>query len=107
MKLKLCLISGLLLAGCQQNEQQTKLADSPEVSYQCENKVSLIVQYINSDNQSPQAIVRLQNKHYELSLAPSGSGARYSDGKYTWWNKGKTGFFAVDEKITVANCLSE
>ena len=107
MKIKSCLISCLVLAGCQPAEQHTKPADSPVISYQCENNVSITVHYINTDNQAPRVNVRLQNNQYELPLAPSGSGARYSDGKYTWWNKGKTGFFEADEKITVANCVSK
>ena len=35
----------------------------------------------------------------------SGSGARYSDGKTTFWNKGDSVLMEVDDKIVVQDCM--
>jgi membrane-bound inhibitor of C-type lysozyme len=35
----------------------------------------------------------------------SGSGARYSDGKTTFWNRGRSVFVEVDDKIVVQDCM--
>jgi hypothetical protein len=37
----------------------------------------------------------------------SGSGARYSDGKTTFWNKGRSVLVEVDDKIIVQDCMLE
>ena len=43
----------------------------------------------------------------ERSLLPrveAASGAKYSDGKLTWWEKGDSGFVMQDESITLRDC---
>lgn len=35
----------------------------------------------------------------------SASGARYSDGKYTFWSKGNTAFVERNEQIIIDNCV--
>jgi membrane-bound inhibitor of C-type lysozyme len=37
----------------------------------------------------------------------SGSGARYSDGKTTFWNKGNEVLLEVNDKIVVQDCALE
>ena len=35
----------------------------------------------------------------------SGSGARYSDGKTTFWNRGKSVLMQIDDTIVVQDCI--
>jgi membrane-bound inhibitor of C-type lysozyme len=35
----------------------------------------------------------------------SGSGARYSDGKTTFWNRGRSVLMQIDDRIVVQDCL--
>jgi len=49
--------------------------------------------------------VRFAGREMRLPHVISGSGARYSDGKTTFWNRGRSVFVEVDDKIVVQDCM--
>jgi len=51
--------------------------------------------------------VRFARRELRLPHVISGSGARYSDGRTTFWNKGDSVFVEVDDKIVVHDCMLE
>jgi membrane-bound inhibitor of C-type lysozyme len=51
--------------------------------------------------------VRFDSLDLRLPHVISGSGARYSDGKTTFWNKGRSVLMEVDDKIVVQDCMLE
>jgi membrane-bound inhibitor of C-type lysozyme len=51
--------------------------------------------------------VRFAGRDLRLPHVISGSGARYSDEKTTFWNRGRSVFVEVDDKIVVQDCMLE
>jgi membrane-bound inhibitor of C-type lysozyme len=51
--------------------------------------------------------VRFAGRDLRLPHVISGSGARYSDGKTTFWNKGRNVLMEVDDKVVVQDCMLE
>ncbi|HEX9274025.1 MAG TPA: MliC family protein [Candidatus Binatia bacterium] len=49
--------------------------------------------------------VRFAGRELRLPHVISGSGARYSDGKTTFWNTGRSALVEVDDKVIVRNCM--
>jgi membrane-bound inhibitor of C-type lysozyme len=49
--------------------------------------------------------VRFAGREMRLPHVISGSGARYSDDKTTFWNRGKSVLIEVDDKIVVQDCM--
>jgi len=49
--------------------------------------------------------VRFAGREMRLPHVISGSGARYSDGKTTFWNRGRSVLMEVDDKIVVQDCM--
>jgi membrane-bound inhibitor of C-type lysozyme len=50
----------------------------------------------------------LGKKSYKLKHVPSASGAKYTDGKVVFWNKGKEAFIQIDGEVVHDACaLSE
>jgi len=49
--------------------------------------------------------VRFAGSELRLARTISGSGARYSDGKTTFWNRGRSVLVEVDDKIVVQDCI--
>jgi membrane-bound inhibitor of C-type lysozyme len=47
----------------------------------------------------------LEGKSYTLKHIPSGSGAKYSDGKVVFWNKGKGAFIEIGGEVVHDGCL--
>ena len=46
----------------------------------------------------------LDKKSYKLKHVPSGSGAKYTDGKVVFWNKGKAAFIQIDGEVVHDKC---
>ncbi|MHA6687040.1 MliC family protein [Mesorhizobium sp. A556] len=61
------------------------------VTYGCGDGVSLSVSYVNADPNFL-AIVPVEGKSIIFASAISGSGARYTSGRYEWWTKGDDAF---------------
>jgi len=89
-----------------------------DVAYTCTPAMAVTARYDNSDPNDAEAKLTVDGKVYDLDLAPSASGARYTtdDGRaenmtLTWWTKGpeatlyegKEGGKGEDEK-TLATC---
>ena len=51
-----------------------------------------------------EVILKLDGKSYTLPRAISASGARYSDGKVTYWSKGDSAFIDIGDKRVCNNC---
>ena len=49
--------------------------------------------------------VQFEGRDLRLPHVISGSGARYSDGKTTFWNVGRSALLEVDDKIVVQDCM--
>ena len=49
--------------------------------------------------------VRFAGRELRLPHVISGLGARYSDGKTTFWNRGKSVLMEVDDKVVVQDCM--
>lgn len=90
-----------------------------EASYDCTPAMALSVKYDNSVD-PPKAAVTLDGKTYDMTLAPSASGARYMttsgrtpDMTLVWWNKGNDGMLqegkgaTSDDEKTIATCTGK
>jgi membrane-bound inhibitor of C-type lysozyme len=69
------------------------------VNYFCADGRRLAVTYVNDLEPGSVQIVVAGNS-YVLPHVMSGSGARYSDGKITWWNKGREGSLELGAPAT-------
>ena len=49
--------------------------------------------------------VRFAGHELRVPHVISGSAARYSDGKTTFWNKGRSVLVEVDDKVVVQDCM--
>ncbi|MEP9371668.1 MliC family protein [Mesorhizobium sp. KR1-2] len=61
------------------------------LTYKCGKDAPLSVSYVNADPNFL-AIVPIDGKSIVFASAISGSGARYTSGKYEWWTKGDEAF---------------
>ncbi len=66
-----------------------------KIKYSCDSKVKLTISYV-ANGKSDTAQFRFKSKQYKLKSVPSGSGAKYSDDKITWWTKGNQGMLMDD-----------
>jgi membrane-bound inhibitor of C-type lysozyme len=57
------------------------------------------------DRQDEFVSVQFAGRELRLPRIISGSGARYSDGKTTFWNTGNSALLEVDDKIVVQDCV--
>ncbi|WP_323752529.1 MliC family protein [Marinobacter sp.] len=74
----LALASALLISAC------AGIPSSVTQNYQCESGKTVAVSYRTSDT----AEVDYKGNSYDMSIAVSGSGARYVGGGIEWWVKG-------------------
>jgi membrane-bound inhibitor of C-type lysozyme len=51
--------------------------------------------------------VRFAGNEYRLPHTISGSGARYSDGTTTFWNKGRSALIQSGERVVVQDCMTQ
>lgn len=65
--------------------------------YECEDKSSMVVQY---DPTVDEMVVFLPDKTVRLPHVRSGSGARYSNGEITYWNKGREALLQIGSVTT-------
>ena len=69
--------------------------------FQCEGGVGFTVEL---DEKGDSALLKMAGQNIKLPHVPSGSGAKYSDGKTTLWMKGKEALVEVDGKIVMQDC---
>src|SRR5215468_102947 len=75
------------------------------LSFRCPDGQTVLAQFQLPEDQFVN--VRFAGRELRLPHVISGSGARYSDGKTTFWNKGRSVLMEVDDKVVVQNCMLE
>lgn len=78
--------------------------DTIEATFVCPDGTSLDTVF---DNAAQTVTVALPDGTVTLPRVESGSGARYSDGTTTFWNKGDEAFVEVDGETVYENCVAE
>jgi membrane-bound inhibitor of C-type lysozyme len=73
------------------------------LSFRCPDGQTVMAQFQLPEDQFVN--VRFGGRELRLPHVISGSGARYSDGKTTFWNRGRSVLMEVDDKIVVQDCL--
>ena len=75
------------------------------LSFRCPDGQAVMAQFQLPEDQFVN--VRFAGRELRLPHVISGSGARYSDGKTTFWNRGRSVLVEVDDKIVVQDCMLE
>jgi membrane-bound inhibitor of C-type lysozyme len=73
------------------------------LSFRCPDGQTVMAQFHLPEDQFVN--VRFAGRELRLPHVISGSGARYSDGKTTFWNRGRSVLMEVDDKIVVQDCM--
>ena len=87
------------IVGC----SQTNPENGKWLSFRCPDGQTVMAQFHLPEDQFVN--VRFAGRELRLPHVISGSGARYSDGKTTFWNKGRSVLMEVDEKVVVQDCM--
>ena len=77
-------------------------AEQKWLSFRCPNGQTVMARF---EPQDQFVLVRFAGRDLRLPHVISGSGARYSDGKTTFWNKGNSALMEVDDKVLVQDCM--
>ena len=73
------------------------------LSFRCPDGQTVMAQFHLPEDQFVN--VRFAGRDLRLPHVISGSGACYSDGKTTFWNKGDSVLMEVDDKVVVQDCM--
>lgn len=73
------------------------------LSFRCPDGQPVMAQFHLPEDQFVN--VRFAGREMRLPHVISGSGARYSDGTITFWNKGDSVLMEVDDKVVVQDCM--
>jgi membrane-bound inhibitor of C-type lysozyme len=87
------------ILSCSQANMET---EQKWMSFRCPDGQTVMAQFQPQDKFVD---VRFAGRALRLPHVISGSGARYSDGKTTFWNKGRSVLMEVDDKIVVEDCM--
>jgi membrane-bound inhibitor of C-type lysozyme len=87
------------ILSCSQANMET---EQKWLSFRCPDGQVVMAQFQPQDQF---VNVRFAGREMRLPHMISGSGARYSDGKTTFWNRGRSVFVEVDDKIVVQDCM--
>jgi membrane-bound inhibitor of C-type lysozyme len=88
-----------LMLSCSQANHGT---EHKWLSFGCPNGQTVMARF---EAQDQFVEVRFAGSDLRLPHVISGSGARYSDGKTTFWNKGQSALVEVNDKIVVQDCM--
>src|SRR5262245_13430131 len=83
--------------------QTGKDAGQKWLSFRCPDGQTVMAQFQLPEDQFVN--VRFAGGELQLPHVISGSGARYSDGKTTFWNRGGSVLMEVDGKIVGQDCM--
>jgi len=83
---------------------QINFEEGKWLSFRCPDGRSVMARF---EPQDEFVSVQFGGRDLRLPHVISGSGARYSDGKTTFWNKGRSVLMEVDDKIVVQDCMLE
>ena len=98
----------LSITNCTNTEKEEKYPDAiNSIEYKCENGEKLSISYFSTQKDTLTIQIVVEGIRYDLKRVHSASGDTYSNGKQTWWSKGSSGFFQVDDVITIRNCNSQ
>jgi membrane-bound inhibitor of C-type lysozyme len=101
----LALLSVTVIIGCGKQEEPLKAqkpATAPRLLvYQCSGGQGFVVEV---DEKGDSALLKMDGQSVKLPQVPSGSGAKYNDGKTTLWTKGDEAFVEVDGVIIMKDC---
>ena len=73
------------------------------LSFRCPDGQTVMAQFQLPEDQFVN--VRFAGRELRLPHVISGSGARYSDVKTTFWNRGRSVLMEVDDKIVAQDCM--
>ncbi|RLM21253.1 lysozyme inhibitor [Brenneria alni] len=90
----------VLLSGCSYFGHQQSVET---LYYQC-GTMPLTVTMQQDDQSTSQVSFLLDGESHTLPQVVSASGARYSDGAYTFWSKGNHAFIQRGERVIVDDC---
>jgi membrane-bound inhibitor of C-type lysozyme len=91
-----------LLLSC--SRSQTNIASEQKwLSFRCPDGQTVMAQFQLPEDKFVN--VRFAGRELRLPHVISGSGARYSDGKTTFWNRGKSVLIEIDNKVVVQDCM--
>ena len=77
-------------------------ADQKWLTFRCPGGQTVMARF---EPQDDFVNVRFEGRELQLPHVISGSGARYSDGKATFWNKGDSALVEIDNRIVVQDCM--
>ncbi len=98
----------ILSSGCVNTiEKKQNPAPASSIDYTCTDGEKLSVSYFPTGENVQRARIQFEGAQFDLERVPSASGEKYSDGKHTWWAKGSSGFFEVDDVIIIRDCTSQ
>ena len=89
-----------VILSCSQSNMET---EQKWLSFRCPDGQTVLAQFHLPEDQFVN--VRFAGRDLRLPHVISGSGARYSDGKTTFWNRGRSVLMEVDDKIVVQDCM--
>ena len=93
------------LTNCANDAKEKK---NPEpinsIEYKCENGQKLNISYFSTQKDTLTIQMVVEGIKYDLKRVHSASGEKYSNRKQTWWAKGSSGFFQVNDVVTIKNC---
>ena len=85
--------------------QANERVEQKWLSFRCPDGQTVMAQFELPQDQFVN--VRFAGRELRLPHVISGSGARYSDGKTTFWNKGRSVLIEIDDKVIVQDCMLE
>ncbi|TVQ10684.1 MAG: hypothetical protein EA368_07005 [Leptolyngbya sp. DLM2.Bin27] len=110
-------LAGLALVGCNAptdsdvaatddtvTTDETMATDGELVVFNCPGGETITAQFIGTE----EAVVTLPDQApMTLPATEAASGARYSDGTTTFWNKGDEALVEVDDEVVLSACQSQ
>jgi len=110
-------LAGLALVGCNapadndvattddtMTADETMTADGDLVVFNCPGGETITAQFVGTE----EAVVTLPDQEpMTLPATEAASGARYSDGTTTFWNKGDEAMVEVNDEVVLAECQSQ
>lgn len=100
VKVSFAAVALAAILSCSQANMET---EQKWLSFRCPDGQTVMAQFHPPEDQFVN--VRFAGREMRLPHVISGSGARYSDGKTTFWNKGRSVLLEVDDKIVVQDCM--
>lgn len=95
MKNLLTIAAFLTLAGC------SLVQPNETLHYQCGTTKLTVTQ----DNRQDKVSFIMDGKQLTLPQVRAASGAKYSDGHYTFWSKGESAFIEREGKVIMNDCV--